>query len=236
LKKHEKKREMWIIDEDGGCRFVYDKIFSQKFEIIYFDHFEHASSMVRQGIEPDFVICDFKLSDNAFYQCLEVNYHGQNRKFPIIVVSAIEEMNALRRCFDLGVKDYITKPFRKNELLVKVENILRKMEREQPDRHFGITGKDVVIDGVTIDNLTAKQVQILSLFFRSQERTVSRKNFYQHIWGKTQVNSKALDAHIYYLRRKIAPYGLQIRSIREKEWSENSWQLCSLLQTSNSYQ
>ncbi|MBT3583601.1 MAG: hypothetical protein HN509_01735 [Halobacteriovoraceae bacterium] len=77
----------------------------------------------------------------------------------------------------------------------------------------------VVVDGKSVENLTAKQRKLLNLFLENLERTVNRGQILEKIWGGDSVNPKTVDVHLYNLRRKLHPYGYIIRSEGGGFWS-----------------
>jgi len=76
----------------------------------------------------------------------------------------------------------------------------------------------VQINGVVIDNLSAKQNQLLSLFVESPDRIVDRDKIINSIWGGMNVHGKVVDVHIYHLRRKLSDYGFTLKSLRGGQW------------------
>ncbi len=212
-----KKPVVWILEDDEGCRFVYAEILKNDFEPVFFDRIQNFSESLKDILKkkPVFVIADLTLADGNFLNFLNSDESKEFlAKIPFIVVSSNDDIEALRACFKEGANDYITKPFKKNELLVKIEYILR-------DRNF--ISKSirpiVVIDGVEVKNLTAKQIKLVNLFLEEETRVVERNSILQRIWGNTVVDPKTIDVHIYNLRRKLHPFGFMIRSEGGGKWS-----------------
>ena len=84
---------------------------------------------------------------------------------PTFIVSSVDDLDVMRFCFKEGVLDYLTKPFRPNELLVKIENIFKKEDGKA--MVYEGQERDVIINGKQVKNLTLKQLQVLSLFLKS---------------------------------------------------------------------
>ena len=115
-----------------------------------------------------------------------------------------------------GALDYLTKPFKKNELIVKIENIISGSIRQANSVQ---AHKTMNLDGNEIENLTSKQKQLLSLFLNSPGRVVSRDDILEQVWGDTSVHPKTVDVHLYNLRRKLNEVGYIIRSEGGGKWS-----------------
>ena len=107
---------------------------------------------------------------------------------PFLVISSVQDLDAIRFCFDNGVTDYLVKPVVKNEVLIKVENALVG----RGNAILGMERRELSLDGVKIDNLTSKQIQVLSLFLNSPSRVVNRTDILDKVWGNTTVHPKTI--------------------------------------------
>lgn len=211
------KDSIWILEDDEGCQFVYEQILKRDFNVVYFSTLASFKKQVATPIKsyPVLIIADLILPDGTFLDFLESDSHRSlAMDIPLIIVSSDDDADTLRLCFKKGVDDYLTKPFRKNELLVKVETILRGKST------FGGTIKPkITIDGQSIDGLTTKERKLLMLFLDNQEREASREVIINKVWGGRVVHPKTIDVHLYNLRRKLHPYGQMIKSLGHGRWS-----------------
>lgn len=218
----ESKPNIWILEDDKGCQFVYDQILKNDFTITYFENIRKFQSDFDKYCEPAapeapvLIIADLMLNDGNFLSFLTNEFHGKlgGGRTPFIIVSSDDDIESLRLCFKEGANDYMTKPFKKNELLVKVEAILRG--RKSIGRSVR---PQLSIDGKSITGLTSKQQRLLNLFINNNEsREVSRDLILDKVWGNTAVHPKTIDVHLYNLRRKLHPFGYMIKSIGRGRW------------------
>lgn len=214
-------KEIWVLEDDKGCLFVYEQTLDHRYVTKYFetlDSFSKALELVsrEEAAGPALVIADLMLSDGNFLNFLTNSENTKLITMPFIVVSSIDDIDALRFCFKEGALDYLTKPFKKNELLVKIENVLSGSSRPRPVEG---ASKSIDIGGVQITNLTSKQIQLLNLFLKSEDRSISRQDILERVWGDTTVHPKTVDVHLYNLRRKLHGYGFLIRSDGGGRWS-----------------
>lgn len=212
---------IWILEDDQGCKFVYDQILKNHFKLSFFETIASFQDSYEKIINknnysrPAMIIADLMLSDGNFLSFLSKEFHGElGDEVPFIVVSADDDIESLRLCFKEGANDYITKPFKKNELLVKIETILRGKKTMA-----GQVKSQVSVDGVSIEGLTGKQKKLLSLFNSKEDRVIDRDLILDNVWGDTAVHPKTLDVHLYNLRRKLHPYGLIIKSLGGGRWT-----------------
>lgn len=209
---------IWILEDDKNCQFVYEQILDFRYKTRYFDKISEFREAIYDDDQekPALVIADLMLVDGNFLNFLVEAKKLDMDAIQFIVVSSIDDIDALRFCFNEGALDYITKPFKKNELLIKIENVLSGRSY----RAVSMEGdkKDVIIDGIKITNLTIKQIQVLSLFLKSASRSVKRMDILKSVWGTTVVHPKTIDVHLYNLRRKLYNHGYRIRSEGNGRW------------------
>lgn len=216
-------KTIWILEDDKGCQFVYEQTLDHRYETRYFDRIDQFAAALKDVYQndksrlPKMIVADLMLSDGNFLTFL-TDSEREIFDIPFIIVSSVDDIDALRFCFKEGALDYLTKPFKKNELLVKIENVLSGVNRSRPAPEDGVM-KTLDLDGTEIKGLTTKQMQLLSLFINSDDRSVTRNDILNKVWRDTNVHPKTVDVHLYNLRRKVHEYGYLIRSDGGGRWS-----------------
>ncbi|EQC49155.1 response regulator receiver domain protein [Bacteriovorax sp. BSW11_IV] len=211
-------KSIWVLEDDKDCQFVYEQTLDHRYKTKYFSSIaDFANAMDSSENKPSMIIADLMLDDGNFLNYLTNSDESSVLNTPFIIVSSIDDIDALRFCFKEGALDYLTKPFKKNELVVKVENVLSGAQRQR----FEIEGasKSVMLDGKEVKNLTSKQKQLLHLFMDSPGRCISRNDILEKVWESTNVHPKTVDVHLYNLRRKLHDLGYMIRSDGGGKWS-----------------
>jgi len=212
-------KEVWVLEDEEPCRFVYEQTLNHRYKTRYFESLSEFTKALEEATAetlPAMLIADLMLGDGNFLNFLTDTPDSDIANIPFIIVSGIDDIDALRFCFKEGALDYLTKPFKKNELLVKIENIITgssKPKTIEPGQ------KSIRLDGKEVENLTSKQMQLLNLFMGSSDRCISRADILEKVWGKTNVHPKTVDVHLYNLRRKLHAYGYMIRSDGGGKWS-----------------
>ncbi len=144
------------------------------------------------------------------------------RKFsrvPIIMLTARGEERDELQGFELGVDEYITKPFSPKILVARVEAILRRTNLSSTEA-FEVGGicidkaaRMVTIDGKTID-LSYKEFELLSYFIENQGIALSREKILNHVWNYDYFgDARTIDTHVKKLRSKMGEKGEYIRTI-----------------------
>jgi len=206
-------KNIWVLEDNKSIQFVYEQILRIRYNIEIFDCIEKLDQTLKKSdLRPDLLIADLLLPDGNLFDYISNESSIEINNCPLIFVSSIRELDVLRACFDNGALDYLTKPFDRSELLVKVENILKK----QIDN----TNK-IQIDPVTLivkagneqtPSLTTREMQIFSCILKSKNEGIKREVLIRDVWGSTQVGEKTLDVHLFNLRKKLLMTNLRIFS------------------------
>ncbi|MCU5406776.1 response regulator transcription factor [Bacillus cereus] len=129
---------------------------------------------------------------------------------PIIMLTALEEEQDQMKGFDLGIDDYMTKPFSFHVLLRRVEAVLRRSYTQSTDNHFVF--KELHVDGdaykVYVNRvevpLTTKEFEILQLLLQNEKKVLTRENIVEKVWGYDyHGETRMIDTHIKNIRKKL---------------------------------
>ncbi|MCK9248429.1 MAG: response regulator transcription factor [Solirubrobacteraceae bacterium] len=134
---------------------------------------------------------------------------GQGRRLPVLILTARDEIDTKVEGFDLGADDYVTKPFRFEELLARVRARLRDegTREETVLRHGGLSldlrRRTATVDDRTVE-LSAREFAMLEMFLRHPGQVLSREQVLSHVWGyQHDPGSNVVDVYVGYLRRKL---------------------------------
>ncbi len=136
---------------------------------------------------------------------------------PILVVSAVGDSRTLVRALHLGADDYLTKPFRADELLARMEAVVRRIQFSAQPPPQVVTVRDVEIDlaarrvlaGGSEVSLTGTEFDVLAALARRRGTAVERERLMDEVYGDaTPARSQSLGVHLTSLRRKLNRPGL----------------------------
>lgn len=139
---------------------------------------------------------------------------------PIIMLTAKSEEQDELQGFDLGVNDYVRKPFSPKVLVARVEAILSRNGRGRKDEKIESSGividqaaHQVTVDGRPID-LSAKEFELLTYFLENSGRALSREQILNHVWNYDYYgDARTIDTHVKKLRSKMGEKGELIKTI-----------------------
>ena len=146
---------------------------------------------------------------NGLALCKE--FREAKKSIPIIMLTALGEINDKMDAFNLGADDYIVKPFHFNELFARIKVFLKRSEpgAEQTDK-LNIANLEIdllnktVVRGNTNINLTAKEFALLALLAKSKGKVISKQDILEKVWGLSfDTGTNTIEVYISFLRNKI---------------------------------
>lgn len=176
----------------------------------------------------DIIIMDIMMPElDGFSACREIR---KNSQIPIIMLSARGEEYDRINGFELGVDDYVVKPFSPNELMLRIAAIMNRVSRSENNHNVesehqivlldngrfkvDFTARIVYIDDERID-LSPKEYDLLFYMIKNRNVAISREKFISDIWGYDFYGDvRTLDTHIKLLRRSLGRYADMIVTLR----------------------
>ena len=158
-------------------------------------------------LSPDLILLDINLPGLSGYQiCQEVK---QKSSIPVLVLTSLDKLRDELHALDLGADEYLTKPCRKERLLARVSNVLKRYE----GRSNLLEGAGFLLDRQTytlyINNtsviLPKNQGKILEVFLAHRDEVVSKEELCLAIWGTTEfIDENALQVNLTRLKKTMA--------------------------------
>jgi DNA-binding response OmpR family regulator len=203
---------IWILEDDQQMQAIYEDMLSQNYQLTLFSNLQEFRNGLQRLAPPDLMILDLMCPDGSLLTVFE-EFAPKLKETPFLIVSGLDEQDTIRNSFKVGALDFISKPFSKSELQVKIDIFLHRLESQ-------LNGMAAVkLDPLSMtlhtrtersSELTAKEYRILSLFLQAPEQIVPRRHLVMTLWKDINVSEKTLDVHLSNIRRKIASLGLTI--------------------------
>lgn len=171
--------------------------------------------------EYDLVVMDIMMPNlDGFSACKEIRRMYPN--LPIILLSALGEEYDRIHGFDLGVDDYVVKPFSSKELMMRIHAILKRVHPETAENQtFRLDGLEidysariVKIDGERVQ-LSPKEYELLVYLVKNAGIALTREQILQTVWGYDFFgDDRTLDTHIKLLRKNLGDYSRYVVTLR----------------------
>src|SRR5574344_780077 len=165
----------------------------------------------------DLIIMDIMMSNMDCYYIVKEIF--KNKKVPVIMLSARGEEYDKLLGFDMGIEDYMTKPFSPKELVARVKVVLKRNTKVDDNfKYKNITidfkAHQVFISGVEA-KLTPKEYELLLYFINNKNIALSREQLLNKVWGYDFYgDDRTIDTHIKMLRNNLRDYRDMIVTVR----------------------
>ena len=213
------KTKILVVDDESRMRkLVKDFLVRQGYTVLEAADGVEAMDFFYEDKEIGLIILDVMMPRMDGWQvCREVRMHS---KVPIIMLTARSEERHELQGFELGIDEYISKPFSPKILVARVEAILRRTQGSSQTEELeagGITvdktAHTVSIDGEFVD-LSFKEFELLTYFMENQGIALSREKILNNVWNYDYFgDARTIDTHVKKLRSKLGEKGEYIKTI-----------------------
>ena len=206
-----------VVDDEELIRNVIKEyLINDSYEVDEADNGLEAIEMAKNN-DYDLIVMDIMMPKTDGYQaCKEIK---KIKDIPFIMLSARSEEYDKLIGFDLGIDDYVTKPFSPKELVARIKAILKRNSGTNNTYTFeGLTINDlaheVKLDGKRV-NLTPKEYELLKYMLTNKNIALSREQLLTNIWGYDFFgDDRTIDTHIKTLRNNLGKYRKFIVTVR----------------------
>ena len=203
------QRKVLIVDDEPDIREILNLLLSSNgYEVLSSADGENAIRILKENPTVDLIILDIMMPHEDGVQVLR-----KIREFstvPALFLTAKIHENDKAEAYENGGDDYLTKPFSQNELLMKVNSLIRRYRnysgklQESSVIMLDEKSKRAYKSGILL-NLTDTEYDILAFFIENRGKPVDTKTLYEKIWDEKYVPSvqNTIMVHILNLRKKI---------------------------------
>ncbi len=208
-----------VVDDESRMRkLVKDFLTKSNYEVIEAEDGAQAIDLFFEQNDIALIILDVMMPNMDGWQvCKEIREYS---KVPIIMLTAKSDERDELQGFELGVDEYISKPFSPKILVARVEAILRRTSQASADEVIEAGGilinkaaHSVLVDGRPVD-LSYKEFELLTYFVENKGIALSREKILNSVWNYDYFgDARTIDTHVKKLRSKMGEKGELIRTI-----------------------
>ncbi len=213
----EQRKILMVDDEERMRKLVRDFLVKRGFQVLEAGDGEEAIDIFFADKKIDLVILDVMMPKMNGWEVLETI--RKYSKVPVILLTAKSEERDELRGFELGVDEYITKPFSPKILVARVEALLRRTVGDQSDIlevggiRINKAAHTVTVDGKNLD-LSFKEFELLTYFVENQGIALSRETILNNVWNYNYFgDARTIDTHVKKLRSKMGEKGEYIKTV-----------------------
>lgn len=213
------KMKILVVDDESRMRkLVHDFLARNNYDVIEAANGEEALDIFYEDKDIALIILDVMMPKmDGWEVCAEIR---RNSKVPIIMLTAKGEERDELQGFELGVDEYISKPFSPKILTARVDAIIRRLYSKDAGEIIEIGGIEmdksahvVKIDGQKID-LSFKEFELLEYFIDNKGIALSREKILNNVWNYDYFgDARTIDTHVKKLRKKMGEKGEYIKTI-----------------------
>ncbi|WP_394927013.1 response regulator transcription factor [uncultured Robinsoniella sp.] len=213
------KLKVLVVDDESRMRkLVKDFLIKKDFVVLEAENGAEALDVFFEVKDIALVILDVMMPKMDGWQvCREIRTYS---KVPIIMLTAKSDERDELLGFELGVDEYISKPFSPKILVARVEAILRRTNSISPDEiiiagaiEINKAAHLVKVDGKPVD-LSYKEFELLAYFVENQGLALSREKILNSVWNYDYFgDARTIDTHVKKLRSKLGEKGDYIKTI-----------------------
>lgn len=213
------KSKILVVDDESRMRkLVRDFLVKNNYEVVEAADGEEALDLFFEKNDIDLVILDVMMPKMDGWQvCREIRAYS---KVPIIMLTAKSDERDELLGFELGVDEYISKPFSPKILVARVEAILRRTGQAAAETIVEAGGirldkqaHSVTVEGKPID-LSYKEFELLAYFMENKGIALSREKILNSVWNYDYFgDARTIDTHVKKLRSKMGNKGELIKTI-----------------------
>ncbi|MGN0402769.1 MAG: response regulator transcription factor [Acetatifactor sp.] len=213
------KLKILVVDDESRMRkLVRDFLVKADYDVLEAGDGEEALDIFYQQKNIALIVLDVMMPKmDGWEVCREIRSFS---KVPIIMLTARGDERDELKGFELGVDEYVSKPFSPKILVARIEAILRRTNRSEQEERLscgGIeidkTAHQVLIDGNPIE-LSYKEFELLTYFVENKGIALSREKILNNVWNYDYFgDARTIDTHVKKLRSKMGEKGELIKTI-----------------------
>lgn len=199
-----------VVDDDHFANTLVQFVLTKEgYEVETADNPRGAMQMIQRR-EPDLLILDITMPYLSGFE-FSSKLREEGYEIPLIFMTALDTIEAKLQGFNIGADDYICKPYNHQELIARVQAVMRRIKKHNRFGNQTIQRGEIellpaelkVMNGSTSINLTRTEMQVLRLLMDNADQVVTRDQLLTEVWNDEENSSNIVDVYIRRLRVKL---------------------------------
>jgi DNA-binding response OmpR family regulator len=203
-------RRILVVDDDPDIRGLVRELLDRRGFTVTEARDGHEALRAFYAERPDLVVLDVAMPVLDGWKTLE--RIRELSDVPVVMLTAKADELEKTRGLRAGADDYVTKPFGRQELLARVEGLLRRAKGRVPEQEtysdaflaIDFAQRTVTADGEPVD-LTPLEFRLLTTFVRHPNQVLTHEQLLELVWGDAHAAKDQVKLYVGYLRKKLSP-------------------------------
>lgn len=203
-----------VEDDKPILKMLRDLLEGANIHVLTATEITEAQTLIAQST-PDMILLDWMLPDMSGTEWVKrLKRDELYAGIPIIMLTARGEEEDKVKALDIGVDDYVTKPFSPRELVARIKAVMRRRVNFSTTGRIGSAGIELILDEHRVQiggkdvNLSPMEYRLLEFFITHPEKVYSRSQLLDNVWGRSVfIEERTVDVHIRRLRLALEPSG-----------------------------
>ena len=203
-----------VVDDEKLIRNVIKEYaINEGYKVIEAENGIEAVEKVEKNPDIDLIIMDIMMPrEDGYSACKEI---FKIKKYPTIMLSARKEEYDKLLGFELGIDDYVTKPFSPKELMARIKAITNRTTKNIENDIYTYKDLEINYKAHSVIKLTPKEYELLIFFIKNEGIALSREQLLSSVWGYDFYgDDRTVDTHIKMLRNNLEKYRDLIVTVR----------------------
>lgn len=195
-------------DEPKLGLLIKEELEKQKYKIDLAYDGQIAERLFKQN-KYDLIILDINLPyKNGLILCKE--FRAANKNIPIIMLTALGQIDDKVTAFEYGADDYMVKPFHFNELFARIKVFMKRADANLVSEKISFSDLEMDLEFKTVFRsgkeiqLTSKEFRLLELLVRAKGKVVSKQDILEKVWGISfETGTNTIEVYVNFIRNKI---------------------------------
>lgn len=221
-------KRVLVVEDSAEIQTVVRRTLAPQYDVVSALTLKEAREALNGDGTFDLFVLDIELPDgDGMRFCAELKNTERFADIPVFVLTGRHSIQEKTLGFQLGIEDFISKPFEPLELKLRIDSRLKKLGAQQMksdcfsvgDLDFNLASRSVEIRGGTTAtriDLSSKEFGILVFLAKMHDQVKSREQIISQVWGdNVHVGDRTVDAHISRIRKKILSSSVKIEAVSQ---------------------
>ncbi|QFG00651.1 DNA-binding response regulator [Psychrobacillus glaciei] len=204
--------KLLIVEDDRLLAESVQDMVSEWYEVRMAHNGEDGLFMAEQNVD-DIILLDVMMPGLNGYEVVEA-IRKKGIMTPVLMLTAKDGISDKVKGFETGADDYLVKPFHRDELLVRLQSLVRRSNNQIKintltfeDLLLDLTNKQASINGEQIQ-LNGRQFDVLEFLVKNQGTIVTKEQLFDRVWGfDSETSQTVVEVYVSHVRKKLKPFG-----------------------------